>query len=179
MSSVLILLPSRLHKLAQPFVRFYSSTPLQTLPWTEIKPFMSVRVNLTTAVSEGWALRHTNDFPHLLERESTMISTVNLIGVINISHHKHHCITIGHLAEWKLQNRSAVWLHIPIALGALIPLAAEKGFTIHHGGAEEVVMNQWLATNRPNKLPDYASHQVGVCGKDRSVLYIYMYHSLS
>ena len=26
-------------------------------------------------------------------------------------------------------------------------------------------MSRWLQTHRPNKLPNYASHQVGVCGE--------------
>ena len=70
-----------------------------------------------------------------------------------------------HISEWKSENRPAVWLHIPIFLGGLIPVASEQGFTIHHAKGEEIVMSRWLAEDRPDKIPNYASHQVGVCGE--------------
>ena len=74
-------------------------------------------------------------------------------------------IILGHVLEWKSENRPAVWLHIPTFLGGLIPAASEQGFTLHHVKGEEIVMTRWLAEDRPNKLPNYASHQVGVCGE--------------
>lgn len=56
-------------------------------------------------------------------------------------------------------------LHIPAFLGELIPVALTQGFTLHHAKGEEIVMSRWLQTERPSKLPNYASHQVGVCGE--------------
>ena len=70
-----------------------------------------------------------------------------------------------HISVWKSENRPAVWLHIPTFLGELIPVATEQGFTLHHAKGEVIVMSRWLHENRPNKLPHYASHQVGVCGE--------------
>lgn len=47
-----------------------SETPL-SLPWSEIRPFRSVRVNLTEAVHRGgWALKRMEDFPPLLQCKS-------------------------------------------------------------------------------------------------------------
>lgn len=74
------------------------------------------------------------------------------------------CIT-EHILEWKSENRPAVWLHVPTFLGGLIPAASEQGFTLHHAKGEEIVMSRWLDESRPSKLPNYASHQVGVCGE--------------
>ena len=74
-------------------------------------------------------------------------------------------LPIEHITEWKSENRPAVVLHIPTFLGELIPVASEQGFTLHHAKGEEIVMARWLQTERPNKLPHYASHQVGVCGE--------------
>ena len=74
-------------------------------------------------------------------------------------------IYIEHILEWKSENRPAVWLHIPTFLGGLIPAATEQGFTLHHAKGEEIVMSRWLVEGRPNKIPNYASHQVGVCGE--------------
>ena len=76
-----------------------------------------------------------------------------------------YCILPAHISHWKAEGRTAIWLHIPLPLSALIPLAADLGFTLHHARGEEVVMNRWLREDKHNKLPHYASHQVGACGK--------------
>ena len=64
-----------------------------------------------------------------------------------------------------MNGHSAIWLHIPIPLSRLISLASEQGFTLHHGTESEVLMTKWLQEGRTNRLPRYASHQVGVCGE--------------
>lgn len=69
------------------------------------------------------------------------------------------------LIQWKDEGRSAVWLHIPIDNCHFIKTAIGMGFGLHHASNNEVVLNQWLDTNRPNKIPPFASHQVGVCGQ--------------
>ena len=71
--------------------------------------------------------------------------------------------------QWRTEGRSAVWLHLPLSLCALVPVAAEAGFQLHHGRGEEVVMNRWLLEHKSNKLPHYASHQVGVCGEHQYI----------
>jgi len=49
-------------------VRWWCSETPVSLPWSEILPFRSVRVNLTEAVHrEGWALKRMEDFPPLLQ----------------------------------------------------------------------------------------------------------------
>ena len=68
-----------------------------------------------------------------------------------------------------------MWLHLPAALGSYIPHAASLGFSLHHARGQQVVLCLWLAEDRPNRLPAYASHQVGVAGlvlweEQRSVL---------
>lgn len=103
--------------------------------WSVIQPFGSIRVNLTEAFSNGW--RETENFSTLLE---------------------------SHMEDWRSKGHSAVWLHVPIPLCHLISVAADQGFTLHHGMEGEVVMSKWLQEHRVNRLPHYASHQVGVCG---------------
>ena len=48
-------------------LRVHSSRPLPILPWSEILPFRSIRVNLTRAQKKGWVLDRIEDFPGLLE----------------------------------------------------------------------------------------------------------------
>ena len=64
-----------------------------------------------------------------------------------------------------------MWLHVPVQHSSLVHHAHEEGFYLHHAieGAEriggEIVLSLWLDDSRPCKLPPFASHQVGVCGK--------------
>ena len=76
----------------------------------------------------------------------------------------------AHVQQWKSEGRSAAWLHVPVDQIALVHEAHEEGFKLHHAredeeGGGEVVLSMWLDNSRPCKLPHYASHQVGVCGK--------------
>jgi len=52
-------------------IRWWCSKSPSSLPWSEILPFRSVRVNLTKAVHrEGWTLERVEDFPQLLQCKS-------------------------------------------------------------------------------------------------------------
>ncbi|XP_070553024.1 nucleoside diphosphate-linked moiety X motif 6-like isoform X2 [Ptychodera flava] len=46
----------------------------------------------------------------------------------------------------------------------LIPLAAQQGFKLHHSQGETVTLCKWLPDDLPNRIPIYATHQVGVAG---------------
>ncbi|XP_073497508.1 nucleoside diphosphate-linked moiety X motif 6 isoform X2 [Phyllobates terribilis] len=54
-------------------------------------------------------------------------------------------------------------MHVPITLSALIAYAASEGFTFHHAKKDTSTLTLWLKDG-PNKLPEYATHQVGVAG---------------
>lgn len=63
--------------------------------------------------------------------------------------------------RWKEEGRIAVWLHIPITLSGLITYAALEGFQFHHAENDTSTLTIWLKEG-PNRLPGYATHQVGV-----------------
>ncbi|XP_040186442.1 nucleoside diphosphate-linked moiety X motif 6 isoform X1 [Rana temporaria] len=65
--------------------------------------------------------------------------------------------------RWKEEGRIAVWLHIPITLSGLITYAALEGFQFHHAENDTSTLTIWLKEG-PNRLPGYATHQVGVAG---------------
>ncbi|XP_075056246.1 nucleoside diphosphate-linked moiety X motif 6 isoform X2 [Mixophyes fleayi] len=67
------------------------------------------------------------------------------------------------IRRWKEEGRIAVWLHIPITLSGLIAYAASEGFTFHHAVHNTSTLTLWLK-DEPNRLPGYATHQVGVAG---------------
>ena len=77
------------------------------------------------------------------------------------------CCDPESLKKWAVNSHNAVWLHIDVAHCGLIAMAAELGFELHHASKETVVMTCWLNTNKANRIPPYASHQVGVCGELR------------
>lgn len=71
----------------------------------------------------------------------------------------------GHIKEWKEKKIPSVWLHVPITLSHLITGMSSLGFVFHHARQRQAVLNLWLDSNKPSKIPLYGTHQVGVAGK--------------
>ncbi|XP_069600018.1 nucleoside diphosphate-linked moiety X motif 6 isoform X1 [Ranitomeya imitator] len=69
----------------------------------------------------------------------------------------------GAIEGWREEGRIAVWMHVPITLSGLIAYAAAEGFTFHHAQNDTSTLTLWLRDG-PSKLPEYATHQVGVAG---------------
>lgn len=67
------------------------------------------------------------------------------------------------LSYYQAENKPSVWLEIPAQCGHIIPIAAEVGFCFHHAEKNHVMMYQWLGEGE-NRIPEYATHQVGVSG---------------
>merc|ERR1712124_98701 len=67
------------------------------------------------------------------------------------------------LAKWRADGRSGVWLDLPIAAAALIPIATtEFNFEFHSAERDRLMLKLWLPKDRPNSLPEGASHTVGI-----------------
>jgi ADP-ribose pyrophosphatase YjhB (NUDIX family) len=67
------------------------------------------------------------------------------------------------ITECKASKKNALWLEIPIESSHLIPLAAaEFSFKFHHADAGKSSMYIWLNEGTADKVPSYATHQIGV-----------------
>uniref|UniRef100_A0ABM5GJI3 Nucleoside diphosphate-linked moiety X motif 6 n=1 Tax=Pogona vitticeps TaxID=103695 RepID=A0ABM5GJI3_9SAUR len=66
--------------------------------------------------------------------------------------------------QWKAEGHIAVWLHVPILQSRFIAVAAEQGFAFHHAESNSAALTLWLAGGH-NRLPVYATHQLGVAGE--------------
>lgn len=64
----------------------------------------------------------------------------------------------------RAERASAVWVSIPLALGALLPILEGLGFRPHHTAGSSIVLNAWIHPSEPDRIPPYATHQVGVGG---------------
>ena len=63
------------------------------------------------------------------------------------------------LDAWTSEGYKVVWLEIPIARAALVPVAAEAGFEYHHAESEYVLMTLQLVQG--SYIPPYATHYIG------------------
>jgi len=77
----------------------------------------------------------------------------------------HKIFVTGYVKQWKEQGIPSVWLHVPIKLSHLITEVSSLGFLFHHAHQCQAVLNLWLDSSKPNKIPLYGTHQVGVAGK--------------
>lgn len=66
------------------------------------------------------------------------------------------------LVAWTSEGLKVVWLEVPIAKSALIPVAVAAGFTFHHSGDEYLMLTMRLIDDA--HVPPYATHYIGVGG---------------
>ena len=67
--------------------------------------------------------------------------------------------------QWTADATKAVWLHLNgVEDTAVLSSALEAGFLYHHARDQEIVLCQWLDQHIPNKIPPFATHQVGCAG---------------
>lgn len=66
------------------------------------------------------------------------------------------------LAHWAEEGYLVVWLEVPIARAALIPIAVEAGFTFHHSDESYLMMTHRLVEGA--MIPPYATHYIGAGG---------------
>ncbi|KAG5175752.1 nucleoside diphosphate linked moiety X-type motif 6 [Tribonema minus] len=70
--------------------------------------------------------------------------------------------TVAHLQR---EEKSAVWLKVPMDYAHYLPVAARAaGFRPHHALPDAVLMVRWLLDGVPDKVPPFATHHVGVAG---------------
>ena len=78
------------------------------------------------------------------------------------------------IQKWKKDGKRAVWLRVPVVQSYLIPEAFAHGFTYHHAFEDYAMLLKWLPSNMQCKVPAYATHQVGVAGRNAVHIYIYI-----
>jgi 8-oxo-dGTP pyrophosphatase MutT (NUDIX family) len=66
------------------------------------------------------------------------------------------------LDAWTAEGLRLVWLKVPIARAALVPIAAQVGFVFHHSNEGDVMMTRRLVEDA--FVPTHATHYVGVGG---------------
>jgi hypothetical protein len=59
-------------------------------------------------------------------------------------------------------GRSSLWVEVPMSRAGLIEDMAEFGLRFHHVRDEIAVLNVWLKDDMDTKIPEFATHNVGV-----------------
>jgi len=67
------------------------------------------------------------------------------------------------LEQWHDQGKRGIWVRVPNARVAAVPELVARGFDWHHAKPGYCLLTKWLPSGE-NKLPSYASTQVGVGG---------------
>lgn len=72
------------------------------------------------------------------------------------------------LERWRVEGVKSAMLKLPIERAGLATIAAEHGFSFHHVpldcNGRHVVLKKWLQPELTDKVPPFATHQVGVAG---------------
>lgn len=59
-------------------------------------------------------------------------------------------------------GRSSLWVEVPMSRAGLIEDMAEFGLRFHHARDDIAVLNVWLKEDGESKIPEFATHNVGV-----------------
>ncbi len=75
----------------------------------------------------------------------------------------HFARQLGESLEfWRNGDHSVVWLEVPIAKAAFIPIAVDAGFAFHHSDDGSLMLVHRLQDDA--FVPNYATHYIGVGG---------------
>jgi 8-oxo-dGTP pyrophosphatase MutT (NUDIX family) len=68
------------------------------------------------------------------------------------------------LQLWRTQGKKGIWIHVPLHRADWVPMAVRHGFTYHMVASSEdcLILNQWLPTDGPSRLPKGPHNQLGV-----------------
>lgn len=59
-------------------------------------------------------------------------------------------------------DKSSLWIEVPMSRARLIEETIELGFEYHHAEGKIAKLNLWLRDGAESKVPEYATHHVGV-----------------
>ena len=104
----------------------------------------------------------SHDLSHTLAHTADHFSGI-LIDAEHLPDDAHFsdALTLS-MDAWAAAGKRLVWLKVPLARAALVPLAAKKGFTFHHANEHDVMMTGRLVADA--FIPTHATHYVGVGG---------------
>lgn len=108
--------------------------------WKDLLPFRDSSHNSATIVvpdadDDDMMLFHPSNFPSLLRN------------------------TVAALRDLE---KSSVWVQIPMSNARLIEDMEGIGFELHHVQGKMINLNLWLREDIPSKVPEYATHHLGV-----------------
>jgi ADP-ribose pyrophosphatase YjhB (NUDIX family) len=66
------------------------------------------------------------------------------------------------VAALRDMNKSSVWVEVPMSSARLIEDMPKYGFLFHHAEGTMAKLNLWLRQEIPSKVPEYATHHLGV-----------------
>jgi ADP-ribose pyrophosphatase YjhB (NUDIX family) len=66
--------------------------------------------------------------------------------------------------HWREQGSKSCMLRLPVEHAGLATVAAQHGFEFHRAEGRHAVMKLWLKPALEDKVPPYATHQVGIAG---------------
>jgi 8-oxo-dGTP pyrophosphatase MutT (NUDIX family) len=98
---------------------------------------------------------------HSQEASSTMPTTSTRVLLADA--HAFRRLLSAALETWKASGLRGIWIHVPAAYAAVIPVATTLGFKFHMIHQEgHLVLSRWLPTDTPSRLPRGPLSQVGV-----------------
>ncbi|KAG7346854.1 NUDIX domain containing protein [Nitzschia inconspicua] len=154
---------------------FSTGSGSRPAPRIPLQSPLSLRMSSCDAISNGERL--------LSEEESHNNQTWNELLPFVDSSHRSATITVpiyaddddihfhpttfsellkGTVTALRDMKKSSVWVEVPMSRARLIEDMQGLGFEFHHAEGTMAKLNLWLHPDIPSKIPEYATHHLGV-----------------
>lgn len=89
----------------------------------------------------------------------------SLLCVVDSAQEAHfHSLLPSSLRDWRDAGFKSAMLRLHVAQAGLAAIAHDHGFEFHHAEKGHAVMKLWLRDEEEDKVPPFATHQVGAAG---------------
>jgi len=145
----------------------YFNTARMTAPTSDTKNLDGINgTSPTSSEDQGLPLLPYRDGSHgsakiILSDDETGLygkDENNALSIEDFRHHLHATIV-----ACKELNKKSLWIQVPMSQARYIEACTDiPGLEFHHAEGDTVHLALWMKEDIENKIPEYATHQVGV-----------------
>lgn len=153
------------------------------LPALSLLPSAVTTANASTFHSLSFAhhptsaarARRSSRIIHNMSTDSPIDNTTQLLPLQDASHNSVKVVITPDfsranfrerlsrtLDSCRSQSKTSLWIEVDMSCASLIEEMQEFGFIYHHAQGTTASLNVWLDASTTNKIPEFATHHVGV-----------------
>lgn len=112
--------------------------------------------------SDGEFWRDLLPFDDTSHNSATIVVPIHLDENVLSHPTSFRGLLVNTVAALREMDKSSLWVEVPMARARLMEDMVDLGFQFHHAHGTTAKLNLWLREDIPSKVPEFATHHVGV-----------------